>query len=114
MTQKLLKQYVDQSSAYETISPNGRLHIVCPQCGAVVLLFEDLSLETKRKIAELEHNTLRGGMEGLMEATGCDFGQAKASTFHLRDALSRCHNCESQIPRGALLCAQCMAVNLDW
>ncbi len=25
-----------------------------------------------------------------------------------------CPQCRAQVPRGALLCAQCLSVNLDW
>ena len=114
MTPKLLRDYADQSWAYDTFCPNGRLHIVCPHCRAPILLFEDLSAEAKREIAEMDRKGLYVAWEKLRDASGCDLHQAKANILHIRDAESRCHNCQSTVRPGALLCAQCMAVNLDW
>jgi thiol-disulfide isomerase/thioredoxin len=114
MTPKLLKDYADQSWTYEAFCPDGRLHIVCPHCRALILLFEDLSAEAKREIAVMDGKDLNGAWEKLRDASGCDLRQAKAIIHHIRDAESRCHNCQSTVPPGSLLCAQCMAVNLDW
>jgi len=50
----------------------------------------------------------------LSQISGCDARQAKANILHMRDADSRCHHCKHLVPRGALLCGQCMSVNLDW
>jgi hypothetical protein len=42
MTPKLLQAFADQSQSYESSSADGRLHLVCPQCRALVLLLESL------------------------------------------------------------------------
>ncbi len=114
MTPKALKAYADQSRTYEMFPPNGRPHIVCPQCGALVPLFEDLNAEVKREIAELRWSDPSRAMEKLGSASECDNGHAKAGILHIRGAHSNCHNCGAPVHSGALLCAQCMSVNLDW
>ena len=42
MSQRLIAQYRDHRWGYGLVEPNGRPHIVCPQCGMVVLLCEHL------------------------------------------------------------------------
>ncbi|MGJ4947746.1 hypothetical protein [Bradyrhizobium sp. HKCCYLS20291] len=114
MTTKLLDAFADQSWSYETFSPDGRLHLVCPHCRAVVLLFENLSPGERSEIARLRRSDRMEAIALLMRLSGCDLRQAKANVMHLRDAGSRCHVCEHDVPRGALLCSRCMSVNLDW
>lgn len=114
MSQKLVKEYADHSFAYESFHPDGQLHIVCPHCRAAILLSENLSPTVKREIAELDYRFSPESMERLVREAGCEHIQAKAILMHLRDAESRCHNCRSVLRAGSLLCAQCMAVNLDW
>lgn len=114
MTQKLLDAFADQSWSYEAFSPDGRRHLVCPHCRAIVLLFEGLSSVDRSEIARLRHSDSIEAIKMLTRVSGCDVHQAKANVLHIRDAESRCHNCKQEIPRGALLCSRCMAVNLDW
>lgn len=115
MSPKLIKDYRDQSWAYDNFAPEGRLHIVCPQCRALVLLFEDLPNAQKREIAELVHSGKSGeGMDLLERLTDCGPRQAKANILHVSRIGPRCRNCEKDLPRGALLCSQCMSVNLYW
>ncbi len=114
MTPKLIKDYTNHNFAYERFAPNGQLHIVCPQCRAPIVLFEGLSEEIKGEIAELRRRSPVLAMKRLQQAAGCELNQAKANVLHLRDEESRCHWCGFGVPAGALLCAQCMSVNLDW
>lgn len=114
MTPKLLKDYRDQSSTYEEFFPNGRLHVVCPQCRNPVILYEGLKAEDKAAIAKLQDVDFMKAYEKLRALSECDFLQAKANFLHLRWEGSRCHNCQTTVPEGSLLCPQCMAVNLDW
>jgi hypothetical protein len=95
-------------------SPNGRLHLVCPQCGALVLLFENLASSDRSNIALSSRSDATKAMELLRRVSGCDLRQAKANVLHIRDVDSHCHKCKYPIPRGALLCSQCMSVNLEW
>ena len=96
MTLNLLQAYVDQRWTYENFSPEGRLHIVCPHCCPLVVLFETLEPKVRSEIATLR----RGGraanaMRVLRQASGCDLRQAKANVLHIRDAASRCHKCQN-------------------
>jgi hypothetical protein len=117
MTPKLVQAFADQSWAYQNFSPGGRLHLVCPHCRALVILFENLKPTDRSQIATLWR--LRGSgtqkaIEMLRNVSGCDLLQAKANVLHIRVTDSRCHKCQHLVPRGALLCSQCMSVNLDW
>jgi hypothetical protein len=114
MTPARLQAYADQTWAYENFAPGGRLHVVCPQCGALVLLFENLTPADRGNIARLRESHAAEAMELLRRVSGCDLRQAKANVLHLRAADSCCRNCRHPVPRGALLCSQCMSVNLDW
>lgn len=116
MSPKLLKAYPEQDSTYERFRPEARLHIVCPQCRAIVLLCEDLDADVKRKIAELQRNNPVSAMNMLKLEYDCDLRQAKAIIAHTRvgDAHPRCRNCDSRVRPGSLLCPQCMSVTLDW
>jgi hypothetical protein len=114
MTPKKLEAYAAQSLSYET-SPPGRLHIVCPQCRALVMLFDDLDPKVRAEIGRVGRSSSRAyAAKMLGHITGCDLRQAKATGLHLRLAESHCHKCGHFVPRGALLCSQCMSVNLDW
>ena len=115
MTLNLLQAYADQWSTYENFSPEGRLHIVCPHCRALVVLFENLERKVRSEIATLRRGgQVANAMRVLRQASGCDLRQAKANVLHIRDAASRCHKCQNTLPPGALLCSHCMSVNLDW
>jgi hypothetical protein len=114
MTLRLLEGYRDQSSIYEHFSPDGRLHLVCPHCRGLVLLFENLTPSDRSNVARLRRSNPAQATKLLIQVSGCDLRHAKAIILHLRDADSRCHKCQHPIPRGALLCSQCMSVNLDW
>jgi len=114
MTPHRMRAYADQSWAYEHFAPDGRLHLVCPQCHALVLLFETLPSSARSNIARSRHSDPVAAMVMLSQISGCDARQAKANILHMRDADSRCHHCKHLVPRGALLCGQCMSVNLDW
>ena len=114
MSPKRIKEYRDQSRAYDQFSPNGQLHIICPQCGALVVLFEKLKPSIRSHIVGLNKDRPIKAMKELRKATGCDLGVAKAAIYHLRNKQSQCCNCHSEMPKGALICSQCMSVNLDW
>ena len=90
-------------AAHRRFSPNGRPHIVCPQCRAPILLFENLSEQVKGEIADLRRKSRVLAMKALMRAAGCDLAQAKANVLHLRNEESRCHWCGFGVPAGALL-----------
>lgn len=57
ITLRMLKNYSDQSWAYEKFSPVGKPHIVCPNCRSPVMLFEELSASEKREIASLQEKS---------------------------------------------------------
>jgi hypothetical protein len=58
MTPKLLQAFADQSQSYESSSADGRLHLVCPQCRALVLLLES---RCRRRVGwKLGWRSLRG------------------------------------------------------
>ena len=110
----MVQAFADQSSVYQRFSPDGRLHLVCPQCRAVVILFENLKPADRSQIAMLRRSDIGKAIAMLRNASGCDLLQAKANVLHIRDVESCCHKCRHPVPRGALLCSQCMSVNLDW
>jgi hypothetical protein len=114
MSTKQLKAYRDHPWDDQSSDPKGQLHIVCPQCRAPVLLFEGLAPEVRREISELKSQSAPKAMILLKTKTGCDLAQSKASVLHIRTADSSCHYCNAVVARGALLCSQCMSVNLDW
>jgi hypothetical protein len=114
MTPKLLQAFADQSGSYGAFSADGRLHLVCRQCRALVLLFESLPSIDRGEVARLRHSDTMKAIAMLTRVSGCDLRQAEANVLHIRDVDSRCHKCKHQVPRGALLCSQCMSVNLDW
>jgi len=112
-----VEAFADQSWAYQNFSPDDRLHLVCPQCGTLVILFENLKPTDRGQIATLRRSRFSDipkAIAMLRNVSGCDFLQAKANILHIREADSRCHNCRHPVPQGALLCSQCMSVNLDW
>jgi hypothetical protein len=114
MSARRLNAYRDQSWTYRTFASDGRLHIVCPQCRALILLFEDLEPDVRREIAELKSQSAIEAIRLLRNRTKCNLTQAKANLLHMRTADSCCHSCKAAVLRGALLCPQCMSVNLDW
>ena len=89
MTPRLLQAFADQSWSYENFSPNGRLHIVCPQCRAVVVLFENVEPIDKTKIARLRRSDLKQAIAILTEVSGCDLRQAKANILHISGTPTR-------------------------
>jgi hypothetical protein len=115
MTQRLIAEYRDHSRSYSLVEPHGRLHIVCPHCRMVVHLCDHLYAERRREIAEA-----RRGPAGLavawrlLEADGFNEAARKGIIFHIPRRPLHCTNCGREHPEGALLCAQCMAVNLPW
>src|SRR5437763_692334 len=102
MTIKLLTAYSDQSWSYENFFPNGRLHIVCPHCRALILLFDELSPAAKHAIACTSRSDRAAAMQMLREVSGCDLLQAKANVLHIRGDGSDCHKCLLPLPPGAL------------
>ena|SRR5215468_2589706 len=115
MTQRLIAEYRDHSWGYGIVEPHGRPHIVCPQCRFVVLLCEHLSAERRREIAEASRGPKGLGLAWrLLEADGFDEAARKGIILHIPRQPFHCTNCRREHPEGALLCAQCMAVNLPW
>lgn len=109
-----IEAYRDQSFIYERFNPEGRPHVVCPQCRALVLLCDSLSRSDRQKIAAEAAASPVAAMEILKTMLPCGDREAKAIVMHLRKVAQGCHYCGADIPRGALLCTQCMSVNLDW
>jgi ribosomal protein L40E len=114
MIPRYIEQYRDQSLAYTTSNPEGRLHVVCPQCRAMVLLCDSLSRTERKKVASLERSDSPAALEHLKTMLPCGETEAKAIVAHLRRDDEGCRRCAAEMPRGALLCAHCMSVNLDW
>lgn len=115
MTQRLIAKYLEQSWGYDLVEPHGHPHIVCPQCRWVVLLCEHLSAERRREIAQAWRGP--AGMAvawRLLEADGFNEAARKGIIFHIPRRPLHCTNCGREHPEGALLCTQCMAVNLPW
>jgi hypothetical protein len=113
MSPKQLESYRDQSRSYERFPPNGRLHIACPQCRALVLLFEDLDTDLKTEIAALKGKRTIEAIKLPKLRSGVGLAHAKAAVFHVCKNSTCCH-CSAPIPEGALLCSQCLSVNLHW
>ncbi len=114
MIPRYLEEYRDQSLAYANFNPEGRLHVVCPQCRALVLLCDSLSRTERQKIAAQAAESPSTTMETLTTMLPCGDGEAKAIVAHLRKPGQGCSHCDSEMPRGALLCPNCWSVNLDW
>lgn len=114
MIPRYIEEYRDQKAVYGMFNPEGRSHVVCPQCRALVLLCDSLSRSDRRKIAEEAAASRLAAMETLKTMLPCGDREAKAIALHLRKAGEGCHCCGAEMPRGALLCPQCMSVNLDW
>lgn len=114
MTPRLIEQYREQGAIYGKFNPEGRLHVVCPQCHTPVLLCDSLSRLERRDLAQNAVAEPAAAMERLKTMLPCDDRQAKAIVAHLRREGEGCRHCGAAMPRGALLCAQCMSVNLDW
>lgn len=114
MTPRLIEQYREQGAIYERFHPEGRLHAVCPQCRTPVLLCDSLSRLERKDVAQVAAQDSVAAMERLKTMLPCDDRQAKAIVEHLRHEGEGCRHCGGAMPRGALLCAQCMSVNLDW
>ena len=106
--------YRDHSLAYSKFNAEGRMHLVCPQCRDLVLLCDSLSRTDRQKIAAEAKADANTAMESLKTMLPCGDAEAKAIILHLRGEEAGCHYCGADMPRGALLCAQCMSVNLDW
>jgi hypothetical protein len=94
--------------------PEGRIHVVCPQCRALVLLCDTLSRMERQKIAAMRLEEPVAAMETLKTMLPCGDREAKAIVVHLRKPGEGCSYCGAVMPHGALLCAECMSVNLDW
>lgn len=107
-------EYRDQAPAYARFNAEGRMHLVCPQCRELVLLCDSLSRTDRRKIAAEAKASTGVAMEILKTMLPCGDLEAKAIVSHLREEGEGCRCCGAEMPRGALLCAQCMSVNLDW
>ncbi|WP_193370375.1 hypothetical protein [Pelagibius marinus] len=114
MTPRRVEQYREQGAIYERFNPEGRLHIVCPQCGGLVLLCDSLSRMERKDVAQVAAKDSAAAVERLKTMLPCGERQAKAIVLHLRREGAGCRHCGAENPRGALLCAQCMSVNLDW
>lgn len=115
ITQRLIARYRDHSLSYSLVEPHGRPHIVCPQCRSVVLFCDHLSVERRREIAQAWRGPLGIAVASrLLKADGFDLAASKAIIFHVPRRPFHCVNCGQEHPEGALLCAQCMAVNLPW
>ncbi len=114
MIPRYIEEYRDQSSTYAAFNPEGRLHVVCPQCRALVLLCDSLSRSDRQKIAVEASANPVAAMETLKTMLPCGDREAKAIVLHLRREGKGCHYCDADVPRGALLCAECLSVNLDW
>jgi hypothetical protein len=114
MIPRYIEQYHDQSAAYTAYNPEGRMHVVCPQCQALVLLCDSLSRTDRQRIAREAKGSPAAAMESLKTTLPCGEAEAKAIVLHLRRDDTQCHHCEAEVPRGALLCANCLSVNLDW
>jgi hypothetical protein len=115
MTPRVAENYSDLAKTYEMFSPDGKAHVVCPNCRAVIMLFEELTREQKREISEVSHSDkLIEAMDRLRAIAGCDLSQAKANVLHLRRADRCCHKCGTEVTAGSLFCRRCMSVNLDW
>jgi len=112
MTPKLVKEYQNQSATYGMFSPNGAAHIVCPNCRGLVMMFDELTTQQKHEISQEEDFEKQSNK--LIELTGCDQRQAKANIIHLIGSSQKCRKCETNVPKGALLCSKCMSVNLHW
>jgi hypothetical protein len=111
----MVDEYADQSWTYTAFNPQGRLHIVCPQCRSLVLMLEDAGPDKRVEIAKLAHS--RGPIAAIKRVravTGCDLAQAKATVLHICAAGPSCHKCGSKLEAGTLLCPQCFSVNLTW
>ena len=114
LTPKMIEEYRDQSWAYKKFSPLGKLHLVCPQCRAPVLIGEDLTPGVRRNLARLRQVDFGVAKKSIRRAFNCDERQAKVIYAHICETPSTCNRCRSSIPHGALLCANCWSVNLDW
>jgi hypothetical protein len=114
MTPHRVAQYREQDAIYEKFNPEGRLHVVCPQCGGLVLLCDSLSRLERKDLVQMAAADPAAAMERLKTMLPCGDRQAKAIVSHLRRDGEGCAHCGAEMPRGALLCAQCMSVNLDW
>lgn len=111
----MMERYGDQNWVYENFDPKGALHIVCPQCRSLVWICEDVPVDARAHIRDLcrSHKTA-SAIKAVRDETSCDLATAKSICLHVRTDPSTCHHCDSLLPRGALLCATCMSVNLDW
>ena len=112
MTPKKIEEYKDQSSTYDKFSPNGKDHIVCPNCRGLVMMFDELTQKQKHEIA-LEEDFSKQSAK-LIELTDCDERQAKANITHMIGQSQKCRKCGMRVTKGALLCSNCMSVNLHW
>jgi hypothetical protein len=109
-----LDRYREQSSVYGAFNPEGRPHVVCPKCRALVLLCDSLSRSDRQQVARQAAANSAAAMETLRTMLPCGDREAKAIVSHFRKAGGGCHHCGTEMPRGALLCSHCLSVNLDW
>lgn len=107
-------EYRDQALSYARFNAEGRMHLVCPQCRDLVLLCDSLSRTERQKIAAEAKASPAAALDNLKTMLPCGDLEAKAIVSHLRQEGEGCRSCGAEMPRGALLCAQCMSVNLDW
>lgn len=100
--------------SYGKVDPRGRPHLVCPQCGMIVLLCETLDQDQRQQIAAARKEDVRQAWDLLARWLALDEGDSKPIVLHVCRQPGICHNCEQPIPRGSLMCSHCLAVNLDW
>lgn len=109
-----IEKYRDQGAIYGAFKPEGRPHVVCPKCRALILLCDSLSRSDRQNLAREAAADPAAAMESLRTMLPCGERKAKAIVSHVRRAGEGCRHCSAQMPRGALLCSHCMSVNLDW
>ncbi len=107
-------EYRDHTLAYSKFNAEGRMHVVCPKCRDLVLLCDSLSRTERQKIAAEAKAAPGAALDNLKTMLPCGDAEAKAIISHLRNGDQGCSCCGEEMPRGALLCAHCMSVNLDW
>jgi hypothetical protein len=115
LTPRLIEAYADQSSTYQTFDPKGRMHIVCPQCRALILLLEDIPAAIRTEIARLRQDVqMINAIKRLRAVSDCGLAQAKANVQHICLAGPACNKCAAPLQSGSLLCPACFSVNLSW
>jgi hypothetical protein len=114
MSTKQLKAYRDHPWDDQSSDPKDNFISSVPNAELPFCYSKASRREVRREISELKSQSAPKAMILLKTKTGCDLAQSKASVLHIRTADSSCHYCSAVVARGALLCSQCMSVNLDW